>query len=210
MRSSSHCFQFNQKILMINIPFLTLSNYAGLIATAVLTFNLLLGMMLGTAYKKHNYWQRLPDIIKQISILKVHNWTAYVALILVLLHPTLLLFDPATKFKFIDIIFPINAPHQKLFVAFGTLSMFTIITVIITTQKAVKKKMSFRTWKNIHLISYGTAILFLIHGIMLDPQLKDRPTNLLDAEKLVSEIGAVILITATIIRFIYHQNQKMK
>ena len=195
---------------MTDINFLTLSNYAGLIATALLTFNFLLGMMIGTAYKKHNYWKRLPANIKQISILDLHNWTAYVALLFVLLHPLLLLFDPATKFKFIDIIFPINAPHQKLFVAFGTLSMFAIITVIITTQKVIKKKMSFRTWKNIHLISYCTALLFFIHGIVLDPQLKDRPVDFFDAEKIVSEICVLILIVASIFRFRYHIKSKKK
>ena len=193
---------------MTGFPFLELSNYIGLIATGVLTFNILLGMMLGTAYKKHNYWKRLPDRIKQISILDLHNWTAYVALLLVLLHPTLLLFDPATKFKFIDIIFPIHAPHQKLYVAFGTLAMFAIITVIITTQKVVKRKMSFRTWKNIHLISYGTALLFIVHGIVLDPKLKDRPVDFLDTEKLVSELCAIILIIATILRYKYHLQTK--
>lgn len=169
---------------MTDISFLILSNYAGLIATGILTFNFLLGMMLGTAYKKHSYWKCLPSIIQQISINRLHNITAYIALSFVLIHPLLLLFDPATKFKFIDIIFPINAPYQKLFVAFGTLAMFAIITVIIPTQKEIKKKMSFRTWKNIHLISYGTAILFIIHGIAMNPQLKDMPIDFLDAEKI--------------------------
>ncbi len=196
---------------MTDFPFLQLSNYTGLIATGVLTFNILLGMMLGTAYKKHNYWKRLPDRIKKISILDLHNWTAYVALLLVLLHPMLLLFDTTTKFKFIDIIFPINAPHQKLFVAFGTLAMFAIITVIITTQKVVKKKMTFRAWKNIHLISYCIALLFIVHGIVLDPKLKDRPVDFFDTEKLVSELCAVILIIATILRYKYHlQTKKVK
>ncbi len=120
------------------ISFLTLSNYVGLIAACVLTFNILLGMLLGTAYRRHNFWKRLPQKLKNMNIYNLHNSTTYVALTLVLTHPLLLLFEPTTKFKFIDIIFPINAPHQKLFVALGTLSMFAIIMVIITTKKSVK------------------------------------------------------------------------
>ncbi len=195
---------------MEDFPFLQLSAYMGLIATGLLTLNILLGMMLSTAYKKHVYWIHLPDRIKQINIYNLHNWTAYIVLLLVLLHPTLLLMAPATKFKFIDIIFPINAPHQKLFVAFGTLSMFAIITVIITTQKLVKKKMSFRIWKNIHLISYGTLLLFIVHGIVMDPELKDRPLMLLDAEKLLSELCLIILVAASVIRYKYHLKTKQK
>ena len=195
---------------MQNISFLTLSNYAGLIATALLTFNFLLGMMLGTAYKKYSYWKQFPQFIQKISINNLHNITAYIALSFVLIHPLLLLFDATTKFSFTDIIFPINAPHQKLYVALGTLSMYAIITVIITTQKVIKKKMSFRTWKNIHLISYGTAILFIIHGIVIDPLLKDRPIDVFDAEKLVSEICALILIAATFFRYRYNIKSKKR
>ena len=193
---------------MEDFPFLQLSAYIGLVATGLLTLNILLGMMLSTAYKKHVYWIKLPTRIKQINIYNLHNWTAYIVLVLVLLHPTLLLFAPGTKFKFIDIIFPINAPHQKLFVSFGTLSMFAIITVIVTTQKLVKKKMSFRIWKNIHLISYGTLLLFIVHGIVMDPELKDRPLMLLDAEKLLSELCLIILVAASVLRYKYHLKTK--
>ena len=193
---------------MDDFPFLELSAYMGLVATGLLTFNILLGMMLSTAYKKHIYWIQLPERIKQINIYNVHNWTAYVALVLVLLHPTLLLLAPATKFTFIDIIFPINAPHQKLFVAMGTLSMFAIITVLITTQKVIKKRMSFRTWKKIHLISYGTLLLFIVHGIVMDPQLKDRPLMLLDAEKVLSEMCLIVLVAASILRYKYYLKTK--
>ena len=193
---------------MEDFPFLQLSAYMGLVATGLLTLNILLGMMLSTAYKKHIYWLQLPDRIKQINIYNLHNWTAYVALLLVLLHPTLLLFAPEAKFKFIDIIFPINAPNQKLFVAMGTMSMFAIITAIITTQKIVKKKMSFRTWKNIHLISYGTLLLFIVHGIVMDPQLKDRPLMLLDAEKVLSEMCLIVLFAASILLYKYYLKTK--
>ena len=196
---------------MEDFPFLQLSAYMGLVATGLLTLNILLGMMLSTAYKKHVYWIQLPDHIKRINIYNVHNWIAYIALLLALLHPTLLLLAPATKFKFIDVIFPINAPHQKLFVAMGTLSMFAIITVLITTQKVVKKKMSFRTWKNLHLISYGTLLLFIVHGIVMDPQLKDRPLMLLDAEKVLSELCLIVLVAASILRYKYYiKTKKLK
>jgi DMSO/TMAO reductase YedYZ heme-binding membrane subunit len=191
-----------------DFPFLELSNDVGLIATVVLTFNLLLGMLIGVTYKRHKLWHRLPHYVQKISIFKLHNRTAYIALSLALLHPLLLLFDAKTKFKFIDIIFPINAPHQKIFVAMGTLSMFAIITVVGTSQKKVRKKLRFKMWKNIHLISYGTALLFVIHGIMLDPELKDRSVDLLDGEKLVSELCSVILIIATIIRYKYYLHLK--
>jgi sulfoxide reductase heme-binding subunit YedZ len=35
----------------------------------------------------------------------------------------------------------------------------------------------------------------------MDPELKDRPVDWLDGEKLISEICAIVLVAATIIRW---------
>jgi sulfoxide reductase heme-binding subunit YedZ len=107
-----------------------------------------------------------------------------------------------------DVFFPVNAPQQKYIVMLGTLSLYALLVVIITTQKVIKKKMSFRTWKNIHLVSYGTALLFIFHGLLMDPELKDRPTDWFDAEKFFSEFCLLVLIAASVIRYRYHLNHK--
>jgi len=193
---------------MFGFSFLDISATLGLCATALLTFNFLLGMMLSTAYKRSSYWQKFPAAIKKISIDDLHNWTAYVALVFVFAHPLFLLLDPANKFRIVDIFFPLNAPSQKYIVLLGSLSMYALLIVIITTQKLVKRKMSFRAWKNIHLISYGTALLFIFHGLLMDPELKDRPTDWLDAEKSVSEICLLLLIAASVVRYRYHLRSK--
>jgi sulfoxide reductase heme-binding subunit YedZ len=194
----------------MNIDWLDLSSTIGLIATAVLTFNILLGMLLSTAYRRSPYWKKLPDRLKKVSIDDLHNWTAYVALALAAAHPLLLLADPATKFRLKDILYPVNAPHQALWVILGALAFYALIIVIITTQKAVKNRMGFRTWKNIHLISYGTALLFVIHGIVMDPQLKDRPVDWLDGEKLVSEGCGLVLIAASVVRYRYYKLRQQR
>ncbi|WP_262714152.1 2Fe-2S iron-sulfur cluster-binding protein [Mucilaginibacter rubeus] len=159
--------------------------------------------MISTSYQRATLYQKLPKALKSISIYNWHNWTAYIALSIVLLHPVLLLFDPATKFSFVNIVFPIHAPTQRLYVALGTISMFAIVLVILTTQKAIKNRLGFRAWKNIHLISYATGLLFIIHGIVMDPELKNRPVDYLDAEKLASEACFLILLAAVYFRVRY-------
>jgi sulfoxide reductase heme-binding subunit YedZ len=187
-----------------------ISSVIGLTAMGALTLNLLMGMLLGTAFKTHAFYKKMPARLKKISIFKLHNYTAYVALLLVLLHPSLLLFDASTKFTWIDIMFPINAPHQKFWVCLGAIALFAVLLVMITSQKSIKKRMSFRAWKNIHLVSYLTACLFLVHGLVMDPQLKDRPVDWLDGEKLLCELCFAVLIAATYFRVKYHLNTKAK
>lgn len=169
---------------------------------------MLLGMLIGVTYRRQKLWRLLPERLRHIRIFHLHNWTAYLALLLVLLHPLLLLADPATKFTFLDIVFPVNAPHQKFYVAIGTIAMFAIITVVLTSQKIIRKRIKFRLWKNIHLLSYGTALLFIVHGIVLDPQLKDRPVDPFDAEKLVSELCGLVLLIASFLRYRYHMQAR--
>jgi sulfoxide reductase heme-binding subunit YedZ len=183
---------------------LELSNYAGLASAVVLTINFFLGMLLASAYRTNLYWKKLPVRLQQMDVNSIHNFTAYVAWILVLLHVLFLVLDKTSKFTFIDALFPLNAPSQKLVVALGTLSLYAITAVIITTQKVIKRRMSFRVWKNIHLISYGTAILFVLHGIFMDPHLKNDQPDFFDGEKLLLEFCGLLLIVASVLRYRYH------
>jgi len=181
-----------------------LSGVFGLIATVVLTCNMVLGMMLSTSFKKTNWGFTLPEKIKSIDVYNLHNYTAYTALFFVVAHVVLIPLDPATKFTYWDIIWPINAPHQANIVMIGAVSFLALLIVIITTQKGVKRKLGFSLWKKIHLLSYTTCILFVVHGLLMDPLLKDRPTDWIDAEKLLSEICGLVLLIAFILRYKYH------
>lgn len=192
----------------MDLTWLDVSSTLGLIAIAVLTFNLLLGILLSTAYRRSPLWKRLPAWLKKVSVDDLHNWTAYVALAFALMHPLLLLLVATEHYRPVDLVFPVHAPHQAVWTCLGALALYALIAVILTTQKAVKNRMGFRTWKNIHLISYGTALLFVVHGIVMDPDLKDRPVDWLDGEKLLSEICGLVLIVATIVRYRYYRRRK--
>ena len=181
-----------------------LSGVFGLIATVVLTCNMVLGMMLSTSFAKTNWGLKLPEKTKSIDVYNLHNYTAYIALIFVIAHIIIIPLDAANKFTYFDILWPVNAPHQSNIVFLGTFSFLALLTVIITTQKMVKRKLGYSLWKKIHLISYITCILFVVHGLLMDPLLKDRPTDWVDAEKLISELCGLVLLIAFILRYKYY------
>lgn len=195
---------------MFGLSYLDISGAMGLCATGLLTFNFLLGMLLSTAYKRSVYWKKLPPVVQKTSIDDLHNWTAYIALFFVVLHPVFLLLDKEQHFTWQHVLWPVNAPKQNTVVLLGTISFYALLLVIITTQKFIKKKLGFRLWKNIHLVSYATALLFLVHGLLMDPLLKDRPTDWLDAEKFFSEFCFLLVIAAMIIRFRYYLRVQKK
>ena len=180
----------------------------GLIALILLTINILLGILISTSYKKTAFWQKLPAKIKAIKLIDVHNYTAYTALVLVMVHFLIIPLDPNSKFTYVHLIQPWNAPHQALFVTLGGISFIALLVVIITTQKVIKNKIGTKTWKNIHVISYATALLFIVHGLVMDPLLKDRPIDFIDPEKLLVEFCALVLMIAFYYRVQFNKINK--
>ena len=180
-----------------------ISGILGLTALVLLTLNILLGIMLSTAYKQSDYWKKLPAKIKTFKIIDIHNYTAYFALVVVFLHFIIIPLDPSSKFTFTHLLYPLTAPHQPIFVLLGVISFVALLLVIITTQKVIKKKLGTTTWRNIHVISYATGLLFIIHGLVMDPLLKDRPIDFIDPEKLLVEACALLLVAAFVFRYKY-------
>jgi DMSO/TMAO reductase YedYZ heme-binding membrane subunit len=85
-----------------------------------------------------------------------------------------------------------------------------LLLVIITTQKVIKNKLGTTTWRNIHVTSYATGLLFIVHGLVMDPLLKDRPIDFFDAEKLLVEACAILLIVAFVFRYKYKMTKEEK
>ena len=183
-----------------------LSGIIGMTAIGILTLNFVMGMMLSTAYKKSYYWKAIPEKFKKLNITDLHNYTAYIALGLVLLHIIIIPLDPASDFSFNDLLVPLNAPHQPKIVLIGSIALLALLIAILTSQKIIKKKLGYRLWKNIHLISYCTTIIAIVHGVIMDPLLKDRPTDWIDAEKLYIQLCGLLVVTASVIRYRYHMN----
>lgn len=193
----------------MEINYIELSGVMGMAAAALLTTNYLMGMLISIHYKKQEFWKRLPNQVKSLDIVRLHNITAYIAFTLVALHPLLLLADHRSGFSPMHIFLFEDAPTQALPVKLGTIAFYAIVLVMLTSQKVVKKRLGIRLWKNIHLISYCTALLFCIHGIWMDPLLKDRPIDWLDAEKLFCEGLALLLLFSSYWRYrLYRQNIK--
>ena len=195
---------------MFGISYLDISGSMGLMACGALTINSILVMFLGTLFKNNTYWKRLPFFIRKYPIVDLHKFTAYTSIAFVCLHLIFLLLHQESKFTLLHLINPLNAPKQPTIVLLGVLSFYSLIIILITTQKFIRKQLSFRVWKNIHLIAYTTSFLFLIHGVLMDPLLKDRPTDWFDAEKLFTEACALIFVAAFFLRIRYHLNYKRK
>ncbi len=170
-----------------------LSSDIGIVAVFVLTINILLGLLLSVRY---NPWKHWPH--RRINYFRIHNWTGYVALALVVLHPVLLLASSTAGFGIVDILFPVNAPKQPWINTVGALSLYVLIVVVISSY--FRHQISRDRWKLLHYGSYVAAVLFFVHGVWSDPTLQDAPIDYLDGEKVGIEICFLLIVVTSALR----------
>src|SRR5215218_2369161 len=152
------------------------TTYLGLAAMYLLSVNVLLGLLMSARY---NPWKRWPH--RRINLLKLHNWTAYVALGLALLHPIPLLFIDKPRFAIGDILLPVSSPQQPVVNTIGAVALYLLVFTVITS--IYRARIGRQRWKLLHYLTFVVAILFVIHGALTDQHLDNSPVDLLDAEK---------------------------
>jgi len=173
-----------------------LSSTVGLVAMVLFTVNILLGLLVSTNYNPLKQWphRKLPW-----QLWRIHNWNAYLAMSLGLLHPLILLFSSAEpRFHLNDILLPIHAPGQTFYDGLGTITLYSFLFVVITSY--FRPRLRYRPWKKLHYTAYFAAAIMFIHGTLIDPNLKNQPPDFLDGEKVLVEGCFVLVVAATIWR----------
>ena len=167
----------------------------------LLTINILLGLFLSARYNPVRRWPH-----RRIPIFDIHNWTAYSALALVCLHPILLLCSSSAGFRIIDVLWPIHSPKQSLYNCFGALAFYCVVFVVVTSY--LRARLGSRLWKKLHYVAYAAAAFLFVHGILIDPSLKNASPDPFDGEKVVVEICALLILVATVWRIRYQPKKR--
>jgi predicted ferric reductase len=172
-----------------------LSSFAGLTAMVLLTVNLLLGLLVSTNYNPARDWPRrkLP-----VPLFRIHNWTAYVAISVALLHPALLLFSSKPRFGLGDVLLPVSSPGQRLYNNLGALTLYAFLFVVVTSY--FRPKLRHRRWKKLHYTAYFGAVVMYIHGTLIDQNMKNATPAFFDGEKVLVEGCALLVLAATVWR----------
>jgi len=178
---------------MFDISAVDVSSVVGLTALVLLTLNILMGLLVTTNYNPAKQWPRrkLPW-----PLFKIHNWTGYLALAVALLHPGILLLSSTAKFGFGDVLLPLHSPGQTLYNNLGALTLYGFLLVAVTSY--FRPRLGYRPWKKLHYTAYFAAATMFVHGTLIDPELKNRPPDYFDGEKVLVE-GCALLVIAGIV-----------
>ena len=164
-------------------------------AVGLLTLNVLLGILMSVGYNPRRQWPR-----RALKLFTWHNWTGYVALAAVVLHAGALLFSSDPPFRLIDVLLPIRSPVQPLSNSLGAIAFYLVLIVVVTSLKTVRAALGRHRWKPIHYTTYAAAVVFFVHGVIADPEVKGRPIDFIDAEKVYVEVCVLLVIAAVVWR----------
>lgn len=180
-----------------------LSGDLGLVALALLTINILLGLLISVRYDPLRSWPR-----HDVDIFELHNWTGYLALAASILHPLPLLDSARMRFNLAQIAWPVHAPSQPTENLIGAIALYLLALVVVTSYFRVV--LGRKNWKLIHYLSYFSAILFFLHSVLLDPELQNQPVDWLDGEKVFVEVCFLLVLTASLARWQYGQRHPQR
>lgn len=169
------------------------SSVVGLIAIGIFTAQILLGLLLSVGY---NPVRKFPR--RRVKLFTFHNWLGYIGLATAFTHPLILLFSATAGFRLFDILVPIWSPTQPFENTLGAIALYLVAFVVVTSY--VRRAFAHHTWKLLHYTAYAAAVVFFVHGVLADPNLKNQPVDWIDAEKVYVEGCAVAVIVATAMR----------
>jgi len=172
-----------------------LSADVGLVAVGVVTANLLVGSLMAMRYSPLRCWPH-----RKLDIFRLHRWTGYAALAIVILHPIPLVFS-TIRFRIVDIVYPVHSPSQPLENSIGAVALYSMVIVVITSY--FRRSLGRRLWKAFHFVIYATALALFWHSIFTDPTLKHIPLDPFDGEKVFIELCCALIAVTGILRWRY-------
>jgi predicted ferric reductase len=180
----------------VGISVLDLSAYVGLIAVGVGTLNMVLGMLMAIRYSPVRSWPH-----RRFNYFQLHTWSGYVALSVAILHPLILLLNKPTRFRMVDVVYPVHSPSQPLENTVGAVALYMVTIVVVTSYLRVR--LGRRLWKSLHFTIYFAAGALFWHSLFTDPDLRNSPVDWFDGGKLFIEICLALILVMTVVRWRY-------
>lgn len=127
---------------------------AGLVAFALLTVSVTLGLMMST---------RLLQPRRQKDLLGWHQTLLWMALAMLVLHAGAIVLDPVLRFGLPQVLIPGAAPWRPYTIAAGIVAGYLMLALALSFR--VRRRIGQRRWRLLHYASFGALALALGHAL---------------------------------------------
>jgi len=154
---------------------------SGVVLLLVLTLTTVLGI-LSTSRRFSALW---PRFVTQ----GLHRSVAGTAAVLLVAHATSAVVDTYVDIRWWQALVPFGATYKPLYLSLGTLALDLIGVIIVTS--VMRDRIPTRTWRAVHVLSYLTFGVAVVHGVGIGTDAGQRWSVLLT----LACVGLVALAT---------------
>lgn len=101
--------------------------------------------------------------LPRFAVTVVHRNASLLAVVLLLIHVTTLMFDPYAQLRLIDTVLPFAGSYRPLWLGLGTLGFDLVIALVVTS--LLRVRMGLRAWRAVHWLAYAAWPVALMHGL---------------------------------------------
>lgn len=131
------------------------SRATGLVCLLLVTGTVVLGL-LGAARFNSPRWPRFV-------VAGLHRNLSLLTLAFLAVHISTAIIDPYAGIRWIDAVLPFVSSYQPFWLGLGAVALDLMIAVIVTS--LLRTRLSYRTWRIVHLSSYALWPIVVIHGL---------------------------------------------
>ncbi len=163
-----------------------LSRSSGIVALVLLVLSVVWGVLLSTrALRPHD---------RPAWLLDLHQWLGGTALVMTVLHLVGLYLDGYIDYGFTELFVPGASDYRPVAVAIGVLSFYVMVTVQATSY--MRRWLSKRLWRGIHVLSYGLVWGAAIHAGLAGTDTANR------AYQVLAIVLTLIAVAASVLRVV--------
>ncbi|MET3292912.1 UNVERIFIED_CONTAM: sulfoxide reductase heme-binding subunit YedZ [Brevibacillus sp. OAP136] len=140
--------------IITNLPVWQSIRILGITAYILLFFGVSLGMLYSMPIWKGK---------AKATLYKVHSYATITGTFSAILHAMLLIVDTYMPFSWKEVLVPFAAENDPLWNGLGSLALYGTLVIILTTD--LRTKLNKTLWRIIHIGSYPTFVMAMIHGI---------------------------------------------
>jgi sulfoxide reductase heme-binding subunit YedZ len=109
----------------------------------------------------------IPFSLPRFAIADIHRNLSLLFVTFLAIHVASAIIDPYVVLNLVDVIVPFGGTYHPMLVGLGALGVDLMLAVLVTS--ALRRRLSWRAWRTVHLLAYGTWVLAFAHAILMGP-----------------------------------------
>lgn len=162
-------------VLAVNHLWWYTARSSGIVAWAMLTASVLVGLALST-----RAFGRRP---RANWLLDLHRYMGGAAVVFTAIHMATLVADNYVHFGVTELLVPFTSSYKPSAVAWGVVAFYLLLAVEITS--LLRRQLPNRAWRRVHYLSFPLYVMATIHTVTAGT---DRGTSLLRAALIAATL----------------------